>query len=41
MSRRRSTHRPNGHDDSLGMIFAVCLTMFATSVAAIVWVSIV
>lgn len=34
---RRSTYRQPGHDDSLGMLFAVCLTLFATSVAAILW----
>lgn len=35
---RRSTYRAPQHDDSLGMLFAVCLTMFAASVAAIFWV---
>ena len=34
---RRTTYRHPGHDDSLGMLFAVCLTLFATSVAAILW----
>lgn len=39
MPKRRTTYQPASHDDSLGMLFAVCLTLFASSVAAIIWIA--
>lgn len=38
MTRRRTTHTPIPHDDSLGMIFAACLTLLAAAIAAMFWV---